>query len=61
MPPRLRFRKAERPCQAGCQLSRVHQCWPGGHHRGSSDATVAKASADEGRVLVTLDLHFGDW
>jgi predicted nuclease of predicted toxin-antitoxin system len=27
---------------------------------GSSDATIAKACADEGRVLVTLDLHFAD-
>ena len=27
---------------------------------GSSDATVAGASAGEGRVLVTLDLHFAD-
>jgi predicted nuclease of predicted toxin-antitoxin system len=27
---------------------------------GSSDAAVAKACADEGRVLVTLDLHFSD-
>ena len=27
---------------------------------GSSDAAVAKACLDEGRVLVTLDLHFAD-